>query len=145
MPDEVKEGNCLYITRSAYNNGCSGLIAPVDNKEVMGNCITIGAEGKIAFYQPDNFYPGIKVYTLRHEKMNKYIGLFLCTILNANAEKYSYKDARILAAIKKEEIFLPAVGDDPDWDYMESFIKSIKNEAKNSYDNLVLVGEDKEV
>ena len=137
---EIEDGDCPYITRSAFNNGCSGYIKPVDNKLVSGNCITIGAEGKIAFYQPSDFYAGIKVYQLRHPKMNKKIGLFLCAVLNANASKYSYNDARILDAIKLETIYLPIKMDGtPDWEYMESVIDDSLTVCDKTYKNLISI------
>ncbi len=140
LPQEIEDGERPYITRSAFNNGCSGYIKDVPGKLVSGNCITIGAEGKIAFYQPNDFYAGIKVYQLRHPKMNKNIGLFLCAVLNANASKYSYNDARILDAIKLETIYLPIdSNEEPNWEYMEKSIDDSQNVCKKVFDNLLSI------
>ena len=65
LPDNMVEGNIPYITRSSENNGNSGRLGNVE-KIVRGNCITVGAEGTVAFYQPEDFIPGVKVYTIRH-------------------------------------------------------------------------------
>lgn len=124
--DEIIPGNTLYVTRSSLNNGCSGFISNVPNKLEKGNCITIGAEGKVAFYQPTDFLPGVKVYTLRNPKLNKNIGMFIVTILNKNIYKYSYGRARILSNIANENIMLPAdLNGDPDWDYMNNFVSKM--------------------
>ena len=91
-----------------------------------GNCITIGAEGRIAFYQKDDFIAGVKVYTIRHTKLNEKIGLFSCSLLNVNATKYKYTEARILDKIKQETIPLPTTpNNQPDWKFMEDYIKSL--------------------
>lgn len=132
----LPNGDTPYVTRSAFNNGISGYFT--DESEVYmnsGNCITIGAEGGIAFYQPDDFIAGIKVYTLRHERMNSEIGMYLCGALNIHSQIYSYTNARILDKIKNELIQLPVkpgtdessyTEDDIDWDYMESYIHELE-------------------
>lgn len=125
LPDDMLEGNIPYITRSGENNGNSGRLGNTD-KIVHGNCITIGAEGAIAFYQPEDFIPGVKVYTIRHELLNKANAMFIVGILNMEYYKYSYGRARILEKLKNESVMLPVKNDgSPDWDYMENYIKSL--------------------
>lgn len=125
LPDDMIEGNIPYITRSGENNGNSGKLGNTD-KIVKGNCITIGAEGAIAFYQPDDFIPGVKVYTIRHSALIKINAIFIVGVLNVELYKYSFGRARILEKLKNENIMLP-VDDDgsPDWDYMEEYIESL--------------------
>ena len=126
----LNAGNIPYITRSAFNNGCSNYIEH-ENKTNEPNCITIGAEGRFAFYQPKEFYTGIKVYTLRNKYLNKYNALFICSILNFNVCLYQYNEARILEKIKKEKIYLPVNTDnEPDWEYMENYMRDIETKAK---------------
>lgn len=100
-----------------------------------GNCITIGAEGGIAFYQSDDFIAGIKVYTLRHDRMTCEIGMYLCGALNTHSHIYSYTNARVLDKIKAESIQLPVkpgtdevnyTEDDIDWAFMESYIQELE-------------------
>ena len=63
---------------------------------------------------------------IRNKKLNKYNGLFICTVLNQDVYKYSYGRARILDKIKQEIIKLPVdKNGNPDWDYMEKYIKSL--------------------
>lgn len=125
--NESVEGNIPYITRSALNNGLTDHFGNIE-KAVRGNCITIGAEGTIAFYQPDDFIPGVKLYTLRHKKINPVNAMFLVTILNSSAYLYSYGRARILEKLKTETIKLPTTEKgEIDWDFMEAYIKSINH------------------
>ena len=126
----TRSGIYNYVTRSGINNGVSGFVDNNNYELNKSNCITIGAEGAIAFYQNKDFVSGVKVYTLRHEKMNKNIGLFLCTILNKKSSKYSYSNARILDKIKKEKIFLPSKNNEPDWEYMDKFIENVQKAMK---------------
>ena len=133
---DLPNGNTPYVTRSAFNNGISGYFD--DDSGVFmnsGNCITIGAEGGIAFYQSDDFIAGIKVYTLRHDRMTCEIGMYLCGALNTHSHIYSYTNARVLDKIKAESIQLPVkpgtdevnyTEDDIDWAYMESYIHELE-------------------
>ena len=125
LPDDMVEGSISYITRSSENNGNSGKLGNTE-KVVQGNCITIGAEGAIAFYQPGDFIPGVKVYTLRHAALNEANAMFIVGVLNMEYYKYSYGRARVLEKLKNENIMLPVKDDgSPDWDYMEKYIKSL--------------------
>ena len=144
---DLPNGNTPYVTRSAFNNGISGYFD--DDSGVFmnsGNCITIGAEGGIAFYQSDDFIAGIKVYTLRHDRMTCEIGMYLCGALNTHSHIYSYTNARVLDKIKAESIQLPVkpgtdevnyTEDDIDWAYMESYIHELEesyiHELEESY------------
>lgn len=123
--NEAIEGNIPYITRSAINNGNSGYYGNVDYVK-EGNCITIGAEGRIAFYQKNSFIPGVKVYTLKNKYINEYNALFIITLLNQKVDLYNYGRARILDKIKEESIYLPVdEANNPDWNYMERYIRSL--------------------
>ena len=134
--ENLPNGNTPYVTRSAFNNGISGYFTDDSGVYVnSGNCITIGAEGGIAFYQPDDFIAGIKVYTVRCEHMSYEIGMYLCGVLNMHSHIYSYTNARVLDKIKNETIQLPVkpgtddvnyTEDDIDWDYMESYIHELE-------------------
>lgn len=136
---DLPNGNTPYVTRSAFNNGISGYFD--DESGVFmndGNCITIGAEGGVAFYQPDDFIAGIKVYTLRHDRMNCEIGMFLCGALNVHSYIYSYTNARVLDKIKAETVQLPVkpgtyavtyMQDDIDWTYMEAYVRIMEKQV----------------
>lgn len=134
--NDLEDGNINYITRSATDNGFSGTCGNEDHKN-KGNCITIGAEGFVAFWQSDDFVAGNKVYALRHPDMNEINGLFVCSALNVLSDRYSFADARVLDKIKVEIIKLPATSDgQPDWDYMESYMKAVMEESEKSLENL---------
>ena len=123
--NEFVEGNINYITRSAFDNGYSGKCGNIECI-TKGNCITVGAEGKFAFYQENDFVAGVKVYSLRNKMLNKYSALFITTLLNKKVELYSYGRARILDKIKEENIKLPVTNDNQiDWNYMENYIKKL--------------------
>lgn len=124
--DDLPKGNFPFVSRTAGNNGVDSYVDIETNKLTDGNCLTVGAEGIYSFYQPDRFATGNKVYQMRIQNMNQYIGLFLSTVLNLGAFKYSYGRARIMGKLKNEIIKLPADSNgEPDWLFMENYIKSL--------------------
>ena len=134
--NDLEDGDINYITRSAADNGFSGTCGNEDHRN-NGNCITIGAEGFVAFWQNDDFVAGNKVYALRHPDMNEINGLFVCSALNALSDRYSFADARVLDKIKMEIIKLPITStDEPDWQYMEDYMRSVMEEAEKSIDTI---------
>lgn len=143
---ELPQGDTPYITRSTYDNGMSGYYDDIDNEfTIEGNCLTIGAEGGIAFWQPKPFIAGVKVYTIRHPQLNELTALFIASLLNANSANYNYTNARVLAKIKAESIPLPLKpsadlsnydSTDIDWDYMETVMSRVTARAKERLANL---------
>lgn len=59
-------------------------------------------------------------------KLNKYIGLFLVTIANMSAYRYTYGRKLTINRLENETIKLPSSEESPDWDYMENFIKNLQ-------------------
>jgi len=130
---KTEEGDFPQVNRSAFNNGITKFVKKIDSKINESNCITIGAEGFYAFYQDKQFMAGNKIYILRHKKLNKYNGLFICSILNSIVDKYSYNNARILENIKNEIHKLPVnKKGDLDWKYMEDYIKKLYRKIENT-------------
>lgn len=121
-----------YITRSALNNGNESFVLDFEEYKIeKGNAITIGAEGIKAFYQGDKFICGNKVNILRNEKINKYNALFITTVINYSIKgRYSYGRAIVLNQLQKEKFLLPEKNNEPDWEYMENFIKSLQYSDK---------------
>ena len=137
---ELPPGNTPYITRSTYDNGISGYYDDINNEfTIEGNCLTIGAEGGIAFWQPKPFVAGVKVYTVRHPQLNESTALFVASLLNTNSTNYNYTNARVLAKIQAETIKLPLKpsadpsnydSTDIDWDYMDTVMSRVTEKAK---------------
>lgn len=126
IKDDLLGGEIPFVSRTAENNGIDGHVEIESDKLTDGNCLTIGAEGISAFYQPEPFATGNKVYQMRRPNMNQYIGLFLSTVLNLEYYRYSYGRARIMSKLKEETIKLPVDSSgNPDWRFMENYIKAL--------------------
>lgn len=130
-------GDIPYVTRTVSNNGYIGKCGNLE-KMNQGNCITIGAETGVAFYQPNDFVAGNKVYRLSRDGLGEKEYLFLASILNMQTKNYSYSNARIPEKIKSELISLPVIEhadpnhkytvDDIDWQYMADRIAELEQD-----------------
>ena len=126
--DSDNLGNVPLISSTSNNNGT---VKFVSNGEFLfrGNMLTVAINGSIGetFYQEYDFYATSDVAVLNPRfALTKYIALFLVTILDK--EKYRYNYGRKFNGKKIENtiIKLPiAKTGEPDWQHMESYIKSL--------------------
>ncbi len=130
--DLLKPGNYPYVTRTAQNNGIDfyGYYTGAEYDAYKGNCITIGAEGIVAFYQHENFLKGNKINIVRHPEMNPKIGMFLVTIFDfVNVGIYNYGYAIVKKRLNASMIPLPSVREcnstevNVDWGFIETYIE----------------------
>jgi hypothetical protein len=119
------DGEIPYVTRTTKNNGVEKFVNPLDYKLYQGNCICIGGESAFAAYQNQGFLTGNNITVIRCNHLNKYIGLFLVALFNNENFKYSYGRAFNMHNVKNTVLNLPTINDQPDWDYMENYIKQL--------------------
>ena len=86
-----------------------------------------------AFYQPKSYYAvgHGRVNILKPKfKMNKYNAIFIASLLDKEAYRFSYGRAVYSSVAQKVHLLLPAVKIapnkyEPDWQFMEDYIKSL--------------------
>lgn len=125
----MTEGNIPFIGASDSNNGQTALIGNDKNLH-PGNLITVNYNGSIgeAFYQPRPFVASDDVNILypRHFRLNKYIGLFLCAVIQNEKYRFSYGRKWHKELMERSSIRLPVDNHGaPDWKYMERYMKGI--------------------
>lgn len=140
--NEIDDGNVPIVSSSGDNEGVSfygNVPALYNNKTISMN----GATGFTAYHCYD-FNINVDCCVLLEKfEMNKYIGLFLVTIIELLRYKYSYGRKMSAERIKTEVIKLPVKfnydgsvfidenhtysdkGFVPDWQFMENYIKSL--------------------
>lgn len=127
-----KKGLFPIISASTNNNGVVGYLNTKDKNIFAPNCITIAntGQGSVGFpsFQEKAFYATNNITVLKPKFVcNKYIGIFLCTLIKKDRYKYSY--GRILndKRIKEAKIKLPVDKmNNPDWKFMKNYIKKTK-------------------
>ena len=127
--EEIGEGEYPYITTQSTNNGVEGFYNFFTEN---GNVLVIdSAVAGFCSYQKENFSASDHVEKLSSKfKLNKYIGLFLQTIINLEQFRYSYGKKFNQEKIRNTKIKLPVdKNGNPDWQFMEDYIKSLPYSA----------------
>ena len=139
----LDDGDYPVIANSAYNNGIGGYSTKEPTEK--GNMVTFSdtVDANTIFYQPNDFvgYPHVQgLYPLLYEdKWNEYTYSFFVSVFKGSAISkgfdYGNKFRRDIAV--DLIIKLPAKPDgEPDWDYMESYMKAVMEESEKSLENL---------
>jgi len=121
----IGAGKYPYLTTQSTNNGVGGFY---DFYTEEGNVMVIdSAVAGFCSYQEEKFSASDHVEKLMPKfKLNKYIGLFLQTIINFEQFRYSYGKKSNQEKIRNTKIKLPVdKNGNPDWQFMENFIKSL--------------------
>lgn len=77
------------------------------------------------YYQANDFVTGDHIVVCRGDWINKYTALFIKSILERERYRYSYGRAFRMDLIKSTTIKLPAKNHQPDWEFMENYIKNL--------------------
>lgn len=125
-PNQNQHGECPLISETQDNNGFVRLVEPT--KVIDGHCLTVSVNfASTVFYQEENFCASVNIIILRPKsEMTKKQLLFIGSILSKKHKVYSYTDKVSKVLLMKETLLLPSKNDEPDWDFMEEFIKEIE-------------------
>ena len=141
-----ERGNVPYIASGNYNNGVLSYLSPKTNETLdKGNCISVSPIDGSAFYQPIDFMgrggAGSSIVLLYNAHLNMYNGLFIATMIHKACSKYIYNNMGGKDAISKESISLPSdKNGEPDYKYMENYMKCIEILANKTLRNLIEIG-----
>jgi Type I restriction modification DNA specificity domain len=127
-PVSFNDGNVPHISTTDFNNGINYYLNYSDPPQ-KGNRISVSNDGSIgaAFYQPDAFFSSYKVNVLNPKfELNSYIALFIITLLRKERFRYNYGRKWGLERMNDTLIKLPAQNGNPDWAFMETYIKSLQ-------------------
>lgn len=128
-----------FIGRSNENYGVQGYVKKLGSEANNIGNITISQVGTIvAQYRTNDYYTSQNMFNLTPKiEMDKHTAFFITTVLNKMLKKYTgYSEYPTLKSLNKETIQLPAIYNqekeeyEPDWNYMEAFIKELKEENK---------------
>ncbi|MFC1566499.1 N-6 DNA methylase [bacterium] len=127
--EEFGRGKYPYITTQTVNNGVENFYAHFTD---TGNVLVIDSAVKgYCSYQRDNFSASDHVEKLIPKfEMNTYIALFLQTIINLEQFRYSYGRKYNQERIRKTKIKLPFKNKQPNWQFMQEYIKSLPYSAR---------------
>lgn len=126
-----------YVSRTNRNNGVEEIIQKEDNFKInKKNTIAFGAENATFFLQPFEYITGNKIYTINHKQINKFNGLFIQQALNTSIKDcgFSYGQGLTGTRAKRRNVLLPInKKGDPDFEYMEQYIKNLIIKKQDQY------------
>ena len=120
-------GSIPFVGASDSNNGVTGFVNNI-NESLDSNTLGVSYNGApcIAFHHPYEciFTDDVKHLHLKYHDDNKYVHLFLATVIGMQKVKYSYGYKFNEQRMKKQTIMLPMTDSgNPDYEYMETYIK----------------------
>lgn len=124
------EGEYPVVGHNESNNGITCLIQKVEGRRLYDHNITISLGDRgcfIAYVQSRDFYIGTRVKALisKFKEANIYNLQFVSTLINQEHFKFCY-GRNATSKIPEIVIKLPVKNtDDPDWQFMENYIKSL--------------------
>ncbi len=138
--NKLKDGNIPRVTVSNFNNGITGYYADSDDKDyrVYNNFISVSFLGTV-FYQPGVTSLDMKVHCLKPLEyvLNEYSAGYIVSIIRKTIMNFAYSDQLSSEVLAELRISLPITIDgQPDWAYMESYMKKIMEESEKSLENL---------
>ena len=126
----MQSGRTNFIGAISSNNGIRQLI---DEEPLYdGNCITVNYNGSVgeAFYQDRPFWASDDVNVLYSQpwwKMNRYIAMFLITVIKENRHLFSYGRKWTMDKMKSTKLKLPVDSNGkPDFCFMERYMRSLQ-------------------
>lgn len=145
-PEHTCEGNIPFLGASCTNNGVTenysleeiesstktgdGKNAPLNEKLFPKNAVCVTNNGSVgfAYFQDKEFTCSHDVNPLykKNGEFNKYTGLFIASVIMKDRYRWCYGRKWRPERMVYSKIKLPCTKDgEPDWDFMEEFIKKI--------------------
>ena len=128
--DEQEDGKFPFIGASDNKNGITAYINNT-NSSTDSNVLGVNYNGSVgyAFYHPykATFSDDVKRVRFKKGQNNKYSLLFLKHIIERQAKKYAYGYKFNGQRMKRQIIKLPTVSGEPDFVFMEQYMKRMEN------------------
>ncbi len=131
---DMKEGAINYIGASSFNNGITNHISNSEHIHPGGTLTTTynGSDIGRTFYQEKSFWATDDVNVLYPRfEINKYRALFLAPLIKAAGINYVYKNKWQIDDMKRSFIYLPVKNQEPDWVYIESYMKALEKRSSH--------------
>lgn len=123
-----------YIGAKKDENGVMRYVKYNEMLVTKGNCMVFIGDGQgsvgYCLYQPKDFIGSSTLVAGYNNHLNPYTALFLVTILDMERYRYSFGRKYNKNAILNSKIKLPVNSEgNPDWQFMEDYIKSLPYSA----------------
>lgn len=128
-------GEIAYVSSTALNNGVDNYITPPDYMVIHKNKMTLSNSGSVGylFYHDYEFVASdhITVIWIKNRELTKHIAMFLKPLFEKLKYRYNFGREISNDRLIKERIYLPIDEDEnPDFEYMEKYIKSLESKVR---------------
>lgn len=128
-------GNIPFITAGKENQGVVGKIG--NDRTTYNNAITVDMFGNV-FYHKGEYAGDDNIYFFVNDKISELSKLFIVVSAQSQIRStFEYKDQFRQDNADNLTILLPAKGDEPDWHYMEMYMRGVEAIVKNKLSLLV--------
>jgi len=134
---EMKPGKMPFIGASDSGNGITAFVSN-ENRTMDSNVLGVNYNGSVAesFYHPYKciFSDDVKRFRLKDREGDKYIYLFLKTLISMQKGKYQYGYKFNENRMRRQKILIPVdASGRPDYDYMQSAMRGLEEKLLNRY------------
>lgn len=142
---EPDSGPYPYVTASESNNSVVTRISYDMSQAEEANTIMIGGKTLVVTFQEEPYFSNdshnLVLKMKCDEYRNKYVQLFLVTVLQADLGRiYSWGDSISSRSIQKDKIALPSTPQNkPDFAYMETYMRNAEPTAQATLLQLMLL------
>lgn len=146
------DGDIPYVGATTVNNGILKYVSDSENKSLLskGSCLVFICDGQgsngYQVYIEDDFIGSATCKIGRNKNLNSIRAQFLISVLNGNRDRYGYgyMQKRNMEALSNEVVKLPITfSGDPDWNYMEQYMRSVMENCEKKYQTLVRISQEK--
>ncbi len=140
--DVLKQGATPRITATDSNNGIFNFYKTIQHKNYkeLSNFISVSFLGSL-FYHPYIASLDMKIHAIKisDRSLNKYLAEFIILCLKRTASIFSYGDQISSSDLPKKKILLPiTLQGEPDYAFMEGFIKEVEQRKLKKYRNYLV-------
>ncbi|NLA27942.1 MAG: restriction endonuclease, partial [Firmicutes bacterium] len=132
--DDHIAGDTPYVSSTSLNNGVDGFIENEEGVRKFSNNLSLANSGSVGscFYHEYEYIASDHVTSLSLERADKYIYLFMATIIKRLEEKYSFNREINDKRIRNEKLILPVdESGNPYWEYMSQYMQKFELEKIN--------------
>ncbi len=132
--DDHIAGDTPYVSSTSLNNGVDGFIENEEGVRKFSNNLSLANSGSVGscFYHEYEYVASDHVTSLSLERADKYIYLFMATIIKRLEEKYSFNREINDKRIRNEKLILPVdESGNPYWEYMSQYMQKFELEKIN--------------
>lgn len=155
-PEHYQKGYIRFLGATEKNNGVTeyytldeiknstktgdGKNVELSEKLFPPNALCITNNGSVgnAYFQEKEFtcsHDVNPIYIIDGE-FNKYTALFVATIIQHDKYRWAYGRKWRPERMKKSKLKLPSINGNPDWDFMEKYIKSLHHKELTTQNNV---------